>query len=260
MLTRLQKHEFDTFGFLLLKNLIPLDEMQPFIDGFDETLINANGGVPWEHAPTNHCVTPFFRQNPDLYHQLLDHEKVSGAVEELLGPSYVFGVSEGHHRFGETTWHHDDVAPDGFTHLKVVFFLDSVRSDTGCLRVLPGTQYPQVREHMENWYEFHTKRDTYPWPSAVSLESDPGDAVIFNVKLYHAAFGKTSDRRGIYMNYYQKPTTTEEEDYVINIYERDASNIGSQYYTSELFADATPARMKMLSFLKERCYDPSHAA
>lgn len=256
MLTAMQKHQFETFGFLLLKNLIPLNEMQPFIDGFDETMAKSNGG-PWEHAPSNQGVTPFYRHNPELYHRLLDHEKVNETVKDLLGPGYSFGVSEGHHRYKQTTWHHDDVAPDELTHIKFSYFLDSVRSDTGCLQVLPGTHFPEVRKHMENWYDFHVKRDTCPWPSAVALESDPGDAVIFNLKTYHAAFGKKIDRRVIYTSYIQKPSTQKAEDYMIHLYKRDSSQLGCPYYTPDLFENATPARLKMLSFFKKHCYDPA---
>ena len=71
MLTAAQKHEFETFGFLLLKDFIPSDEMQPYIDAFDETMTKGNGGVPWEHSEGNHLVTPFFRHNPAVYHHLL---------------------------------------------------------------------------------------------------------------------------------------------------------------------------------------------
>ena len=31
--------------------------------------------------------------------------------------------------------------------------------------------------------------DFAAWPAAIALESDPGDAVIFNIKVYHAALG-----------------------------------------------------------------------
>ena len=46
MLTEQQKHEFETFGFLLLKDFIPSGEMKPYIDAFDETMNKGTGGVP----------------------------------------------------------------------------------------------------------------------------------------------------------------------------------------------------------------------
>jgi ectoine hydroxylase-related dioxygenase (phytanoyl-CoA dioxygenase family) len=257
VLTEQQKHEFETFGFLLLKDLIPPDEMRLYIDAFDETMTKANGGVRWQHAPKNHTVIPFYRHNPAVYHHLLDDEKLSAAVGDLLGEDFVFLAAEGHRRWGGSGWHHDSVAPDGLTHLKVVFYLQPVRADTGCLRVLPGTHFPPMRERMELWYERHgntivseaKESDTIAWPAAIALESDPGDAVIFDVKVYHGAVGNSADRRAIYINYIEKPRTPDQEEYITSDY--DAQPL----YTPELFEDATPKRMRMLSFLKDARYD-----
>ena len=33
------------------------------------------------------------------------------------------------------------------------------------------------------------------------IESAPSDTIVFNVKLYHSAFGEGVERRGIYLNY-----------------------------------------------------------
>ena len=250
MLTAGQKHEFEAFGFLLLKDFIPPDEMQLYIDAFDGTMTKANGGVPWQHAPANHGVIPFYRHNPAVYHHLLDHERISEVVEYLLGEDFVFWVAEGHHRWRGTAWHHDSVGPEGLTHLKVDLFLDPVRADTGCLRMLPGSHFPQMRERMERWYGGPGLGDDADWPAAIPMESDPGDAVIFNVNTYHAALGDSHDRRSINISYIKKPQTLEHKEYLKRMYDYD-----SPYYTSELFEDATPKRMRMLSYLKEAIYD-----
>ena len=241
----------------MLKDLIPSDEMQVYIDAFDETMTSANGGVPWQSAPRNHTVIPFYRHNPAVYHRLLDDERVNEVVEDLLGEDFVFLAAEGHRRWGGTGWHHDALGPEGFTHLKVVFYLQRVRADTGCLRVLPGTHFSPLRERMEGWYDRHgdtivseaQESDTIAWTAAIPLESDPGDAVIFNVRAYHAAVGDGADRRAIYVNYIQKPRTPEQEEYITSDY--DAQPV----YTPELFEDAPPTRMRMLSFLRGARYD-----
>ena len=250
MLTEQQKHEFETFGFLLLKDLIPSDEMQFYVNAFDETMTKANRGVPWQRAPQSHSVMPFYRHNPAVYHRLLDNERISEVVEDLLGEDFLFWVAEGHHRWGGTGWHHDSVAPGGLTHLKVVFFLEPVRADTGCLSMLPGTHFPLLRERMERWYGGPGVGDHAAWPAAIALESDPGDAVIFNIGAYHAALGEEQDRRSLNISYIQNPRTPEQEEYLTSNYDYD-----NPMYTPELFEDATPKRMRMLSFLKEAVYD-----
>jgi ectoine hydroxylase-related dioxygenase (phytanoyl-CoA dioxygenase family) len=254
MLTDAQKGQFDTLGFLLFRNLIPPDEMQTYIDAFNDTMTRANGGVPWPHAPRRHQVFPFYRHNPPVYNRLLDHEVIDRIVEDLIGPDYVFTVSEGIYHFTGTPWHHDDVSPVGHVHLKVVLFLDPVRAHTGCLSVLPGSHFRSYREHMERHGK--TLLSLGPdVPGRYAIETDPGDVIVFDVKTYHGAFGDAI-RRGIYVNYMQNPRTPDEAHYITHIYRRDSAHCGS-YYTPELFEDAPPRRLRMLKFLKANCYDPA---
>lgn len=253
MLTEEQKHQFETLGFLLIKELIPMDEMKIYIDAFDETMLSANNGVPWEEAPIRQQVVPFYRHNTAVYHRLLDHPSINVVLEDLIGKEYVFAVSEGIHHFGGTSWHHDSISPEDHTHLKVVFFMHSVQADTGCLSVLPGSQFLTFRERMEKYGKSMLARGKNV-PGAYPIEADAGDAVIFNVKLYHAAFGDGIERKALYLNYMQKATTHEEEEYIIHHYERDRRD--RLWYTPDIFVDAPPERTRMLSFLKERCYDP----
>ncbi len=250
MLTEQQKHEFETFGFLRLKDFIQSDEMRLYVDAFDDTMTRANGGVPWQHAPQTHVVMPFYRNNTAVYHRMLDDDRINEAVADLLGEDFVFGVSAGHHRWTGLAWHHDAVVPEGFTHLKVVFYLDPVRADAGCLTLLPGSHHAPLRERMERWYGGPDAGDQADWPAAIPMESDPGDAVIFNVNVYHAVLGKDLDRRAIFINYFTRPRTPEQEQHLTFLYNND-----NPYYTPELFEDATPKRMRMLSFLKEAAYD-----
>ncbi len=252
MLTDTQKHQFETLGFVLLKNFIPLDEIHTYTKAFDGTLREAAGPrlkEPYTNVNKTIGVMRFFEHNPEIYHHLLDSDAVSEVVEELLGEDFVFSTSEGAYRFGNTRWHHDDVSPEGHIHLKVVLYLDPVHANTGCLSVLPGSQFLPYRQRMEQY-----SGDILPLgkdvPGTYPIASNPGDVVIFNVKLYHAAFGEGVGRRAIYINYLQKPGTPEEEDHLKWLYHKDGG-----YYTPELFEDATPKRMRMLAFLKHTCYD-----
>jgi ectoine hydroxylase-related dioxygenase (phytanoyl-CoA dioxygenase family) len=252
MLTEEQKGQFETLGFLVFRNLIDADEMRTYIDAFNDTMTRANGGERWSRAPVRHQVLPFYRHNPGVYHRLLDHEVINRIVGDLIGDDFILTVSEGIYHYKGTPWHHDDVSPDGHVHLKVVVFLDAVRADNGCLSVIPGSHLRSFRERLEGSGK-HLLALGPDIPGRYALESDPGDVVVFNVKTYHGAFGD-GVRRGIYVNYMKHPQNQAEEDYITGIYRRDSAHWGS-YYTPELFEDASPRRMRMLSFLKERCYD-----
>lgn len=252
MLTEKQKHQFETLGFIFLKNFITPNEIQTYINAFDETFRKAAGAKltgPYEDIKKTIAVMGFFENNPAVYHRLLDSDAVCEVVEDLLGKNFVFSTSEGAYRFGNTWWHHDDVSPGDHVHLKVVLYLDPVSADSGCLSVLPGSHFLPYRQRMERYGGdiLPLGRDV---PGTYSIASNPGDAVVFNVKLYHAAFGEAVGRRAIYINYLQKPRTPKEEAHIKWLYHKDGG-----YYTPELFEDATPKRMRMLAFLKDTCYD-----
>lgn len=251
MLTDAQKHHFETLGFLCLRDFFPADELQRYTDAFDETLMRARGLKALETNEERRTIGTlrFFESNPEVYHPLLDGDKLNELIGDLLGEEYVFTVSEGALRTHNTNWHHDDVAPEGHLHLKVIFYLEPVRSTTGCLCVLPGSHFLPYRERMEKY-----GKDILPLgknvPGIYPIETDPGDLLVFNVKLYHAAFGEGATRRGIYINFIQKPRTEAEAEYIKWLYHKDGG-----YYTPETFKDAPPRRLQMLQFLKEACYE-----
>ena len=249
MLTDVEKHEFDTLGFVVLRGLLPPAGMRAYTEAFDETLGAMTDPERWADESGNVQTGRFFEQNPQVYHGILDDEKVQEVIEDLLGPDFVFTVSEGARRYADTRWHHDDLAPEGHVHLKMVFCLDPIDADPGCLCLLPGSHHADYRERMEKYGpEILTAgRDV---PGTYAIASSPGDVIVFNVKTYHGAFTGGIRRRVIYMNFLSGPRTMLGEAHLEFLYRRDGG-----YYTPPLFENAPPKRMRMLGFLKERCYD-----
>ena len=73
MLTDAQKHQFDTLGFLCLKDFLSPDEMQAYTDAFDETLVKATG-VDVQQAHEERKVIGslrFFESNSTVYHRAI---------------------------------------------------------------------------------------------------------------------------------------------------------------------------------------------
>ncbi len=102
-----------------------------------------------------------------------------------------------------TRWH-----PDGnwgqLWSTKTAFYLDEVRRDSGCLRVIPGSHDPDhfIRREGIDPNESEDLLGVAPeaFPGSVAIETDPGDVVIFNHDLYHASFGGGHRRRMFTMN------------------------------------------------------------
>ncbi len=98
--------------------------------------------------------------------------------------------------------------------MKVAFYLDPLTRDTGCLRVIPGSQSPDhyIRREKINLNNSEELFGVPPseFPGNVPLETQPGDIVIFNHDLYHAAYGGSQRRRMFTMNCTRHATTPED--------------------------------------------------
>ena len=88
--------------------------------------------------------------------------------------------------------------------MKVAFYLDPVRRDTGALRVIPGSKDPNhfVRREKIDPNKSMEQFGCEPreFPGNVALESDPGDVVMFNHDTYHGAWGGGDRRRMFPLN------------------------------------------------------------
>ena len=249
MLTDAHKHHFDALGFIVLPGFLPPDEMRVYADAFDDTREAMTDHDRWMDETGVVATGRFFEQNPQVYHRMLDDDRLLEVVEDLLGPGFVFTVSEGARRYTDTRWHHDDLAPEGQLHLKVVFVLDPIGADPGGLCLLPGSHHPDYRERMER-YGSEILPAGPDVPGTYAIPSDPGDMIVFNVKTYHGAFTRGERRRVIYINFLQAPRTKLHEAHLEWLYRKDRG-----YYTPSLFENAPAKRLRMTQFLKERCYD-----
>ena len=95
-------------------------------------------------APTftgqkRHMVLGFVEQRPRLA-DLVEDDRIYDAIADLLGPDLVWITSDGNYYVGDTQWHPDAGGMLPSYHLiKVALYLDPVRADSGCLRVIPGS-------------------------------------------------------------------------------------------------------------------------
>ena len=201
-LTKQQVTFFETFGYLALPGLLN-DAVGEITDAFEEIWKHqAEIGSRDHDGTTRTMLVPFIDQHERLC-ALLDDQRVEGLVESLIGPGFQYVGSDGNYYVGDTAWHSDRMSTT-VRFLKVAFYLDSLRRDSGCLRVIPGS---------------HAIDDTYagaltesigqlteafgvdgPQLPAVALETEPGDVVVFNHRLKHASFGGDTRRRMFTIN------------------------------------------------------------
>ncbi len=96
-------------------------------------------------------------------------------------------------------------------HIKLSFYLDPLRADSGAIRVLPGTQYwqsPYAKDLRRSFREFGKSADVFGVDStevpAVVIDSDPGDVLIWDYRLIHASFNGLDRRRFFSVNFRER--------------------------------------------------------
>jgi len=209
-LTSQQLGFIDTFGYLVFPGLLS-DKIDRIIEEF-ESVFTAHGGghngKPHDGTARS-CILPFVDQTEYLA-SLLDDPRIDGIFTSLLGADYCYLGSDGNYYVGDTNWHSDTdwsgkmrgKPPRIF--YKLALYLDPVTATSGALRVIPGSHRygDQYAEQLQS--SLRTAPETLGIPGsqvpAVSLDSNPGDVVVFNQNTKHSAWGGSNRRRMFTIN------------------------------------------------------------
>jgi hypothetical protein len=137
MLTKEQIAHFQTFGFLVLRQLFTAEEAVLMKREAEEIFAEERGGGPFTGEATEY-VQPFFERRPFLF-SLMDDDRIYDIGVDLLGADFVLDQTEGRLRVEPTPWHGGEGSKSGLGWIKIGFYLDPLTRDTGCLRVVPGS-------------------------------------------------------------------------------------------------------------------------
>ena len=215
MLTLQQLDHFNTFGFIIMREVFSGDEIKTIQGEFDLRAASASGYEPFDGTKPHGFNmmgddTPFFAS-------LMEDPRFVEAAEGMFGD--VIGYIAAANRYvTNTSWHYDSGCYEGYG-VKFAMYLQPVRADTGALRVIPGS-------HKRPWFDELDERPPlrYAWarqdfaraevPEVIdsipgfACESDPGDVIAFDERLWHASLGGSNDRQQcdlVYMNYPETP-------------------------------------------------------
>ena len=196
-----QLNFFDTFGYLLIRQLFSPDEMGNIIEGFEWSIQNCGGGQNHNGTSRTMFLKPI-EHAPEMC-AILDHPSILGLIGGLLGQDFNYGGGDGNYYSGNTRWHPDGNWGQLFA-AKTAFYLDPLTQETGALRFIPGSHRAdhfvrQEKIDVNSSLELFGVPPT-EFPGSIAVETNPGDIVIFNHDLYHASFGGGSRRRMFTMN------------------------------------------------------------
>jgi len=198
---------FETFGFLAFPGLL-LDRIDEIITEFEATWTSRGGGHNGQphDGKARSCIVPFIDQREKLA-SLMDDPRILAIGSALLGEDFNYMGSDGNYYVGDTGWHSDGWHPET-RHIKLAFYLDRLTKDTGCLRVIPGSHRIEDKFAQDLQAQIRKSDSLWGMPGsevpAMALEVTPGDLLVFNHNLKHAAFGGNDHRRMFTMNLCQR--------------------------------------------------------
>ena len=210
-LSQEQLNFFDTFGYLLVRQLFSPEETEKIIEGFEWSIQNCGGGKNHDGTSRTMFGGPIDHM-PEMC-AILDHPSILGLIGGVLGEDFNYGGGDGNYYSGDTGRHPDGSWGQLFA-AKTAFYLDPLTRDTGALRLIPGSHRPDhfVRQEqidVNNSLELFGILPT-EFPGSIAVETNPGDIVIFNHDLYHASFGGGTRRRMFTMNCTRQAKTPED--------------------------------------------------
>ncbi len=225
MLSPQQLAFFDTFGFLALPQALSQDIA--WIQEEFEAAWKERPDIVHDGSQRTTFPYSFITQRPRLS-TLVEHPVVCGLLDDLLGVGWTNYGGDGNFYSGDTGWHSDCggeqwPAKTITRHIKVAFYLDRLTRETGALRVIPGSHhfgdsYSALVEQRVPSGEL--KIDGRDVPCHV-CEIVPGDLVVFDHRLKHAAYGGGNRRRMFTINNFA-PCPTEEH--------REAARVIMRWY------------------------------
>jgi hypothetical protein len=201
---------FDAFGFVKLTGLFA-EDVDRLVAGFEEIFTNH---PVWEttdslHFDQRRVIIPGFIENSELLRGLEQDPRVVGVVSSLIPNGYEYGQSDGSLFYCDTSWHPDSYdSPLSRYHVKLSFYLDPLHGENGAIRMMPGTNHYQteyassLRTNLNDPLQipdvFGVAPDEVPsW----TLESEPGDVVVWNFRTIHASFNGGERRRLFSLNF-----------------------------------------------------------
>tara|TARA_B110000503_G_scaffold43274_1_gene70781 strand:- start:21187 stop:21960 length:774 start_codon:yes stop_codon:yes gene_type:complete len=212
LLTPQQIHFFETFGFLKISGLFA-DDIDNIILGFEELFGDKDQPV-WEtqealHGDERRVIIPgFIEQSPRL--APLQHDpRVVGVVQSLIGSDYKWASSDGNLFYCESYWHPDNyAAPLQHYHIKLSFYLDDLTGGNGAIRIIPGSHFHQqtfAKTLRKDFLDSTVINERYgidgrDIPSH-TVQSAPGDLVIWNFRTIHASYNGGERRRLFSLNF-----------------------------------------------------------
>ena len=137
---------FDVFGYLILPQLFNQEEVLELSNDFEKIALADRDGKDIEGEKRQDIAlidTPSWKR-------VMESDRIYRPLRELLGARYTSTqMPSGGLYVGDTQWHPDVAKVDSQRRIKGAVYLDPVRRDSGCLRVVPGSHKNPLHNEMQ---------------------------------------------------------------------------------------------------------------
>ena len=187
MFTDQQLDQFNTFGFLVLRQVFSPEELATIEVEYENGLNAAYKDKPFDGSK-RHWTKTLGPETPVMA-SLLEDSRFHVPAQQLYDEDVIGMCADANRYVGHTTWHPDHIAdPNKDCYgIKYAYYLDPVGAQTGALRVVPGSHIYPLHQELEDMIK-RCGLDVQDVPGYV-CESEPGDMVAFDLRLWHASWG-----------------------------------------------------------------------
>ncbi len=213
MLSELDIGRFRAFGYVFLRSCLSRREVARLREAHDRVMAAAPINNYFGGGAGTRTLAPFVEAD-DAFGELIEHPGVMEAMRDIWGTECLYNAgSDMWSNLDDTPWHSDgDPGREGLT-LKTAFYLDEQDENQGALNVIPGSHHPEfcaaVFRGCGYWDERRPRLrlDPHDIPGAVSLQTIPGDVVLWDNRLWHSAFRRSDGRprRTMFIGYTPDP-------------------------------------------------------
>ena len=238
---------FDTFGYLGFPGLLK-DCIDKIIEEFEDVWVKAgrtHDGV------TRSALVPL-PDKSEYLSSLLDDPRIHDIASSICGEDFNYYSGDGNYYVGDTGWHSDGYNQRPVKSIKIAFYLDPVTTNSGALRVIPGSH--RNIDSFGDLLESHLTSDIFGMTGdqipAVALESNPGDVLVFNHRIKHSSWGGSNRRRMFTMNFserYPDHLIPDLKDFLAG----EARFFIERQHGPAMIKTATPERMHHLEQVRE---------
>jgi hypothetical protein len=218
MLTEDHVAQFELFGFVILRNIFTDAELKTLREEFNHAATRHGKEVGSFDGENLHNFSMLGEDTP-FYSSLLEDPRFYGPAAQLFGDD-IFGLEVNSYRYvGNTSWHFNDGSPNIYGYGPKYQFpvFGPVTAETGALRVIPGSHKDPWQSELTRWWPLarasaskERAREYLDKVPCYVTECDPGDAVLFDMRIVHGTFGGSVDRKVSAVTYYHYPKTPEE--------------------------------------------------